>query len=931
MRNKNIIKQLLSLLLLAAFNQGIYAQILSDTLIVKESNPFTTDKYSLSAKSSVAGNNIRGQAESSLSNLLSGRIAGLTVMHSSGLPGENTPQVFIRGKSTYMGTDILVYVDGFESSLDFLVPEEIEKITVLKDAVALAPYGIRGANGVILVETKRGQSGSLKIGVGVKTGLSNPINKLDFLDSYGYASLYNEAISNDLGKWSPYYTDDELAIYKNGSDPSFYPNVNWLDEVLKSQTHFEEANISLQGGGSNVNYYTMVNFTNTPQLFQTNNNSFAKSIKSVNAYTKLNVRGNIDVKINDIFGIKVNMGGAVLNIDAPNSSKIFTLTNSLPPNAFPVTNIDGSWAASPTYPDNPLAELHGTGKKNYHKRYLQSDLVLRQDLSQFIKGLSFSEGISFWGYGNTEDITTKDYQRYQMTRNDQGEVATNLIGGSNPEFDLSQSLKDQTTRLSIDLKANYMRNFDKHHLDASIAYMYSKYTISGNNLAYLNAGLYGNVKYMFDSRYLAEFAYAYNGSENLPNNNKYGFFPSMALGWIVSEENFFNVPSIDLLKVRISGGMVGNSDLGSTRFGYQTYYNSSTKLNLGSAANSSISSLIEGKLGNPYISYEKNYKYNFGLETRILKKISIAFDLFYEKRKGILATNESKVPAIVGINLPYENIGEVSNKGFEVELTHNNRINDFSYTIGGNIAFAKNKIDYQAEVLRSENYLYRTGRPVGQQFALEAIGFFNSWEEINDAQTPVHSFAQVQPGDVRYKDQNGDGIINEDDLIAMGYSSIPQISGGLNLGLSYKNFDLIADFYGMANRSTMLSGNLVWAFYNNGQVPEMALDRWAYYPDRGIDTRSSAKYPRLTVADNNNNNRASSLWMRDISFFRLQNMELGYNFSKSVTSKLFMKQLRVYLQGTNLLTYSTMKEFDPEVYSGYPMVRSFSIGLKAQF
>jgi TonB-linked SusC/RagA family outer membrane protein len=883
----------------------------------------------------VKGSDIPGLAEPMMSNLLSGQITGLIVMHKGGEPGTTSAEMYIRGKNTYNSNSaMLVFVDGFESSFDYLLPSEIETITILKDAAALAVYGMRGANGVMLVTTKRGAASTLKVNVNFKAGVSTPLRMPQFLDSYGYASLYNEAVSNDLGTWTPYYSPTELDKYINNTDPNFYPNVNWFNEVLSPANHFEEVVVSMKGGNASAKYFTLIGYTNTPKLYKRNPDTPYDNLKELNEYSKYNVRSNIDININKVFSLAVNVGGAIINSSNPNVDNLFTIMNQLPPNAFPVYNDNGSWAGTSIYFDNPLATLYGKGKRSYHSRYLQTDFSLAQNLNHLVKGLSLKESISFFGYSNNGYIINKDYERYQADI--QSDVIVyNKIGGTNPEFTINEgeSTRSQMTRSTFSTQADYNRTFGKHAFNATVGAAYSKFIVDGNNLPYLNAGIFGRIAYNFDKKYLSQLSFAYNGSENLPKNKKYGLFPALGLGWVLSEEDFLSESgTVDFLKLRASAGMVGSSDLGTTRFGYQTYYVPTTqKLNIGSSANTSLSGLTEGRVGNPDITYERNYKYNVGIDAVVIKSLSIKVDGFYESRTGILATKESSIPSVVAILFPYENIGSVINRGVEVELSYSNKISNLQYALTANFSYAKSKITYQAESVRPEDYLYRTGQPVGQIFGLEAAGLFNSWEEINNPETPVHTFTPVQPGDIKYKDQNGDGYINENDEIPIGYSVIPQLNAALNLYLSYKGFDLSASLYAQTNRSVMLSGNTVWSFYKNGQAPQMADNRWAYYPDQGIDTRESAIYPRLTTSENDNNYRSSSFWLRDASFARLQNFEIGYTFTDQINNFLSVESIRLFTQATNIFTISAIKEFDPEVLSGYPLNRSFAFGLNVQF
>lgn len=872
-----------------------------------------------------------------LGNNLSGKIAGLTVLQHSGEPGSDAPDLYIRGTSTYNNNNVLVLVDGFEGDYNQLLPEEIESVTILKDAAALAVYGIRGANGVMLVKTKRGiKSDKIDIRLNVRSGISSPVSLPNFVDAYDYASLYNEALSNDNnGVWTPRYTDAELKAYKDGSDPYFYPNINWYKETLNDNTPFTDANISFRGGSDFVKYYLALGYMNTQKFYIKNPDRSFDQLRNIGNADKYNIRANVDVKINNIFSLSANIGSVILSRSFPNSSNFWNTLATTPPNAFPIKNENGSWAASSVYNENPLGTLSMTGKRSTNERTLQADVIFKQDLGHILQGLKLWEAVSFSSWSRSNYDISRDYQRWSVTKNN-GKVGDPvLVAGTMNEFSINQNSRSQWMRQSFQGAAEYETKINEmHSLRALLGAIYSRYIVDGNNVAYLNAGSYGKVNYGYNNRYFSEFGFSYNGSENLPKGNKYGFFPSISFAWLLSNEDFLtNNGFVDFLKMRASAGMLGSADLGYTRFGYQTYYvNSQYSYQLGSAGTSSVTGIREGRLGNSDITYEKNYKYNIGFDFALLQKLSGSVDLFTEKRKGILVVQSSQIPSVIGMILPYENLGEVSNKGFELELTYNGKINDFSYSIGGYIAYAKNKIDYQAEVFRKNDFSRRTGHSVNDLFGLEAIGFFQSQEEINDPSTPIHTFAQVQPGDIRYKDQDNNGIIDENDIVRLGHSNLPEVNYGLNLTLAYKGFDLNAFLFGQALRNIMLTADqYAFAFYNNGQAPEAAMGRWAYYPDQGIDTRSNATYPRLSTSDNNNNYRDSSFWMKNSSFLRLRNIELGYSIPQFISDKLHLSGVRIYVSGTNLLTFSSLEDYDPQVMTGYPLSKSYNMGINLQF
>ena len=900
---------------------------------------FESPSYSsyTGAVSSTVSKELTNIPTQTLGNNLAGKIAGLTVVQSSGEPGSDAPDLYVRGKSTYNNSDILVLVDGFEGDYNQLLPEEIESITIFKDAAALAIYGIRGANGAMLVKTKRGvKRDKIDIRLNLRGGISSPITLPKFVNSYTYASLYNEALSNDNNCiWTPKYTDAELNAYKDKTDPYFYPNVNWYKETLESNTPYADTNLSFRGGNNNVRYYLILGYMNSQKFYIKNPDKSFEQLHNLGKTDKYNARANVDININKIFSLSANIGAVILSRTYPNSSDFWNILATTPSNAFPIKNEDGTWAASPVYTSNPLGTLAMTGKRKTNERTLQADVMFKQDLGRILPGLKFSEGISFSSWSLSNYDISRDYQRWYIPKNNGIAGEPTLVAGTESEFSINQNTRSQWTRQSYQGFAEYETAINRvHKIHSILGVMYSRYEVDGNNVAYLNAGSYGRLGYDYDNRYLTEFSFSYNGSENLSKGHKFGFFPSLSFAWVLSNEKFLeNNGVVNFLKIRVSGGMLGSADLGSTRFGYQTYYvNSQYSYQLGSSGSSSVTGIKEGRLGNSDITYEKNYKYNLGVDFAFFNKLNGKLDFFTEKRKGILVVQTPQVPSVVGMTLPYENLGEVSNKGFELELSYNEEISDFKFGIAGNIAYAKNKIDYQAEVFRKNDFSKRTGHSVDDLFGLEAVGFFQSEEEINAPDTPIQTFGQVQPGDIRYKDQDKNGIIDENDVIHLGHSNLPELNYGINLTLAYKGFDFNAFFFGQAMRSVMLTNNqYAFAFYNNGQVPVAALGRWAYYPERGVDTRNTASYPRLSTSDNKNNYRYSSFWMKNASFLRLRNIELGYSLSKSLTDKLQVSGIRLYVSGTNLLTFTPLKDYDPQVMTGYPLSKSYNIGINLQF
>lgn len=895
-----------------------------------------------SAVSNITGEQLEDSYVTNIGNTLFGKLSGLTVNPVGGEPGKDHPTYNIRGITTLNNAAPLIYVDGFEMTMDLLMPEEIESISILKDAAALAPFGIKGANGVIWVTTKRGKIADPKLKVSLKTGLQEPTKLPKFVDAYNYASLYNEANSNDnYNIWSPYYSNEQLNAYKTGNDGTIanydllYPNVNWYDEVLKSSAPTTNADVSFSGGNKSVRYFLLLGYQHTEGLYKDTDKK--RGINSNLDYKRFNLRANVDAQLTNIFDVSVQFGGAIEDQYTPGAttSSLWNNMAKYPANAFPVKTPKG-WGGTALHPDNPKATVIQKGFRQFHYRSLQASLTLGQNLEFITPGLRLTETYSLQNYTGSYYYKYRDFQRFQPYAVSDTEVGYYVTGSQDNDFTISQtgtSRNTQNVRQNIQLALTYDRRFNLHQFHGSVIFHTDEYLIDGDNVPFVTRGFMGRLGYGYNSKYFTELGYAINGTGDFPKGNNIGFFPSLSVAWLASNEDFLkNSRTIDLLKLRASIGILGNSDIGGQRFAYQQYYhnkNSSTKFGWEGTASAAL--LYEYTMANRDLTWEKALKANIGIDARLLKKLDVELDLFYERRYDILVSqNEFEY---LGILTGMSNEGEVTNKGMELSLMWQDKIGKVSYYAQSTFSFARNKIEKMNEVPRAEEYLKRTGKSISQPFALEAMGLFQSWEEINDPSTPKHTFEEVQPGDIRYVDQNGDGFIDDNDLVALKdrYSSLPEITYGINVGANYGDFDLKLTGYGVANRSVYLNGINNWAFQNSGNVSEWALDRWAYYPDQGIDTRSTASYPRLSLGTNSNNWRNSSFWSKNGGYFRLSEVILGYTIPRSITTKIKIDKLRVFILASNLLTIDDIDMVDPAVMTGHSFLKSFNIGLNLNF
>ncbi|MFD2570474.1 SusC/RagA family TonB-linked outer membrane protein [Spirosoma soli] len=889
-----------------------------------------------SALSTVSGSDLQKNFATNLGNTLFGRIPGLTVQQSGGEPGNDTPTLIGRGINTFGGSgrNLLIMVDGFESSYEQLVPDEIESISLLKDASATAIYGLRGANGVLLVTTKRGSDGPLVVNFSTQQGFHTASRLPQFLGSYDYARLYNEGLRND-GK-APRYTDADLEAYRTGSDPYFYPNVNWYNEVLKKTAPISNYNLNFRGGSSTVRYFVLLNAIQSNGLYKNVGDLDPESVNS--KYSRFNFRSNVDINLTKRLSASLTLGGSVEDKANPAATKtdtVFSALAKLPPNAFPVYNQDGSFGGTSAL-TNPLGNLLRTGSYTSNGRTLQSTLKLTEQLDMIAQGLSISAAVSFNSFFRSFSDKTKTYERAFATRNASGEVFYSRFG-QNTSLVGNEANSDQWRNVIFQGFLNYDRTFGKHGISALLMYNSDSYTNVNpttsaiQSLPFKHVGGGGRITYSNRNTYIGEFSFGYMGSENFPKDRRYGFFPAASLGWIVSNENFLKENSaITYLKLRGSYGLTGSDQIGvNNRFIFEQRYPYTDAYYLGNN-NTQVFGLAEGAF-NPDVTWERQKTVNLGVELTLAKRLDFTLDLFRNNRSGILVSPNRTVPQYTGVVLPLLNQGEIDNKGFEATIRYSNQsaagtsaTSAFQYMVEASSWYAQNKIVYNAEAIRLFDYQYTTGRPVGQPFGLEALGLFKDQAEI--AASPRQIFSSLQPGDIKYKDQNGDGVIDQNDTRPIGNTSVPTLTVSLHSKLQYKGFDLDFLFQGVTGRTAYFGGSQFHAFQNNGQVAPIALDRWT------PETAATATYPRLSASNNLNNYQFSSFWQRDGSFIKLRSLELGYTLPVSLLNKAQITKARVFVNGTNLFSLDYMQGYiDPEVSSGYPALRTVSAGVRLQF
>lgn len=916
-------------------NSNTYGQLpdksqnLLDSIHVNKKIPVAYEEQEnwkvTSAFSVMDGNDLRKTFAPTLSNSLYGRLSGFSVMQGSGEPGYDAPSMYGRGLSSYKGHRILTFVDGFEAPFDQLAPDEIESITFLKDAAATVLYGIRGANGVLLVTTKKGIDGKAEINFSAQTGWQSPVRLLKQLDAYNYASLYNEALQNE-GK-SPRYSDSDLNFYRNGNDPYFHPNVDWYNEVLKNNAPISNYDFNFRGGTKSARYFVLLNVMQNEGLYK--NTDQERELNSNAYFTKYNFRSNIDVNVTNLLTASLYLSGRVEDRTTPGGISAGDLFNNLsyiPSNAFPVYNPDGNYSGTSIY-TNPVASVLGTGTYNNHSRDFQAAFSMGHKLDMITKGLSVDATVAFTNFQSGYSSKSKTFNMYSISKGTGGDTIYTQLA-TETAINHSEGTSDQWRRANMQIRFLYDRTFNRSQVNGLLMMLQDKYVINGNNMPFAYRNFAGRINYSLDNKYIAELSASYSGSENFAKGKRYGLFPAISVGWIASQEDFLKNESwLDFLKIRASVGITGNDRISDRRFMFDQYFLFSGNYYFGESVTSGTA-INEGNISNPDITWEKLRTANLGIELNAGKHFSFELDLFDQLRYDIAIEPANDVPGFAGVALPEYNKGKVKNRGFETMLGYTNSVGDFHYNLQGSAWFSRNKVIEMAETQQPYEYMRQTGQAIDQPFGLKSDGFYQLTDFDSQgtliSELPVPQFGPVQAGDIKYIDQNKDNVINEYDIRPIGKPNLPEWNFGLNTSFSYKGIRLEAMFHAVANRSVFLNTANFLAFQNNAGVTAIALDRWT------PENANSAKYPRLSTITNNHNYRSSDFWQRNGGFIKLRSLELGYNFPKEMISKLRMKDVYVYLNGVNLFCIDQVDMVDPENIGGYPSLRSYNIGIRVK-
>ncbi|MBB5438852.1 TonB-linked SusC/RagA family outer membrane protein [Pedobacter sp. AK017] len=920
---------------------------------------------STGAITSVSGADLVRAPVAGISNALIGLSSGIQAIQSSGEFGSDKAQIRIRGMATLNagGRDPLIMVDGVErETYNNIDPNEIESINILKDASSTAVYGVRGANGVIIITTKQGKIGTPVVNFTGNVAAVQPIILPKYLNSYDYAVLRNEAETN-MGK-TPTFSEEDLRLYKSGEDPIFHPSKDWIKELISPVSFQQRYNANISGGTEKLRYFTSFGYFNQGGAYNQPEQDFGLPYK--HKYDNYTIRMNFDFDLTKDLSMSVKLGEQITDNVAPNGGAYSAIDRAA--NASPMSSpafVDGKYiegviglpSGVPHF--NPwgqpgLTSSGGGFITEMFANTLNTNLSINYKLDRITRGLSVRAMGAYDTYYLKTAVRSKYFPAYTVMKNaaSPGGYILYQSKEEGPYYGLSEGIndsrRDKFRKMYGELAVDYKRSFEGGHnvsglLLANLQKAYFPDLAYKLPTGYL--GFVSRVTYDYKNRYLAEFNMGYNGSENFPEGKRFGLFPSYSLGWVATEEPFIGKNKwLSFLKIRGSYGEVGNDKIGGKRYlyldgPYALGNGGFQKVVFGQqGTNMAVYNVYtEGALGNPDVTWETAVKYNIGAELRFFSdRLSLTGDYFEEKRDNILWTL-STVPELVSAELPAANIGKVKNHGYELELGYKDQVGSLNYWLKGAYSFARNKIIYQDEPTRVYEWLQRTGRPIDQYFGLTFEGFYNTQAEIDDPNRPKSQWegTGLKPGDMKYKDLNGDGKITTDDMGNIGYSSSPEINYSISGGVSWKGFDLAVLFQGTDHVSVSFSNTAAYPFVSDwSAAQEWHLERWT--PERYANG-DKIDFPRVELSpDKQHNYQPSSFWVQDASYFRFKNIELGYRFATKALQRVGLSSMRVFVSGNNLITWTDLKySKDPDARELWgrvtPPNRVFNCGVNFQF
>ena len=853
--------------------------------------------------------------EVDIAKALYGQFSGLLVKQGTGRSEENQSKLRLHGHSP------LIVIDGFPRDISDVTSVEIESVQRLKDAASAALYGVRGGNGVVLITTKRGKATPLKVTAKYQYGMAKMFRAPEFADAYTYGYFMNQA--RELDGLAAKYTQNELYALYTGGYPYAYPNVNWWDQVYRSHGDNHRAQFTFNGGNRNFRYFAAIDYMKDDALYV---KPTADDRYNAKVYdNRLGLRANVDVNLTETTSMKLGVMARLSEFNTPNwSTRIENILYYLPAAAFPIKQEDGTYGGSSIYgANNPVAIMNETGNHQYSQTKVLANMVLRQDLNSVLQGLSADASIAFDYLGKMTEVSSKEYQYSELV----GRVYMNGVntmirteqkyyGNNSKNVSFDHWFNSLLMRFEVQGRINWAGNFDKHHIDAHLAYRQRSYVENERNASTKTQEFLGSVSWNYDNRFFADLVLNCSGTAYLPKGDRFKFYPALNLAAIVSKEPY--------VKVYGSAGLSG-ADFDMEHELYRQGYGSSNGHSFYFVEGSSSSGKAEGDLAALTLAPELSKKASLGVDAKFFKnRLAVNLEGFYEHRKNILI-DPSNISGVIGIGVSEQSLGEEKYKGADFSITWDDKIGNVSYGVYGNGGWLFSKVVNDGQAYQAYDYLYHKGNKVGQRYGLEVIGIFQNQVEINNS--PKQTFSDVRPGDLKYRDQNGDGVIDKQDVVKMFGSTTPLFSFGFGLHAEWNGFKVFADFQGATGVTvSLLDSPLYQPLVSNGTISKTFLAREIPWTPENAD---KATMPRLTTLENSNNYRANSLWYRDGSFIKLRNVGVSYTLGKNL---LKICDATVTLNATNLFSLDNIHFADPEQLGAYyPSTRVFWAGVKFNF
>ncbi len=904
---------------------------------------------------------------SNLTTMLAGRLSGVVAYQRSGEPGQDNAQFFIRGITSFGSgkVDPLILIDGMESTpttLARLQPDDIAGFSILKDAAASSLYGARGANGVVLVTTKSGSEGKTSFNARFENSISSNTRNFQFADNITYMNLANEAVLTRDPLGVEPYSQSKIEHTMAGDDPILYPNNNWIDYLIKDNTMNQRFNMNMSGGGKVAQFYIAGTFNQDNGVLKDDPQSNFDNNIDLKSYE---IRSNVNIRLTPTTEGIVRTSGRFDDYNGPTGggADIFNQAIWSNPVQFPASYPASaiSYAKHPLFGssrvgngdvlyNNPYANMV-SGFQQYNTSLLNAQLEVKQDLKFLTPGLSarvmaYTQRYSYF------DLSRKFnpfYYGAAINKSVTQGYSLNLLNENTATeyLNYNEGSKQQNTTTYLEAAVNFNKTYgEKHNVGGMLITILRNYLNANagdlqSSLPFRNQGLSGRFTYAYDNRYLAELNFGYNGSERFAQNHRYGFFPSIGLGWNIANENFFKPLSRTIYKLKLRGtyGLVGNDQIGNPQDRF--FYLSNVSLNdaskgatFGKDNGYTRPGVTVSRYENNSITWEEAQTANLGLDIGMFKNLNMSIDVYRQHRKSILMTR-SYIPTTMGLSAPIQaNVGEAEGKGVDLSLDYNKSIGKFWIQTRGTFTYASSKLLVNEEPNYTDelSYLYRAGNSLGQNYGLIAERLFVDDEEVKNS--PVQSFGEVRGGDIKYKDVNKDGKITNLDIVPIGLPTTPELTYGFGFSMGYNGFDISTFFQGSGQTSFWINPYNISPFYLNGAYQNGLLKQVAdsHWSEENRDLY--AFWPRLSQGFNENNNQTSTWWMRNGSFLRLKTVELGYNFSPDLLKNIKIQSMRLYVNGNNLFAISSFKLWDPEMGGnglGYPVQKVFNVGLNVQF